>query len=244
MDTQYALLNAPPGNERPVVAADLEGTLTAGTTWHALRDYLRAYGDERAYRNFFLRRLPGIVRFRLGLGDRQRFKYAWIRDIWALYEGYTEADLDEVAQWVVEEELWPARRREVLAELYDYARRGHRIVVVSGVAEPVLAAFIARAAAEQEPAFEGMGTPLHLEEAGGRDRTFSGSFRGEINIGEQKAAQLLPFSRDGKIEAAYGDTAPDVPMLAMSRHPVAVAPDPGLREAAVARGWRIIEAEL
>lgn len=242
MDTNTRLLTTPPGNERPVVAADLEGTLTAGSTWHALRDYLRTYGDERAYRNFFLRRLPGIVRFRLGLGDRQAFKYAWIRDIWALYQGYTVADLDEVAEWVVEEALWPARRPTVLAELYDYARRGHRIILVSGVAEPVLAAFIARAAAEQAPAFEAIGTPLHLEKGAGSDPTFSGNFRGALNIGERKAAQLLPFTREGKIEAAYGDTAADIPMLTISDNPVAVAPAPGLREAALTHGWRIIEA--
>lgn len=243
MERKHALLNAQPGNDRPVVAVDLEGTLTAGTTWHALRDYLRTYGEERAYRNFFLRRLPGIVRFRLGLGDREAFKYAWIRDIWALFQGYTAADLDEVAQWVVEEALWPARRQAVLAELSDHARQGHRIILISGVAEPVLAAFIARAAAEQGPVFEGIGTPLYLEKGNGGDHSFSGRFRGEINIGEQKVAQLLPFARDGKIEAAYGDTGPDIPMLAMSHHPVAVAPDPSLRQAAVARGWRIIEAE-
>lgn len=243
MQVRETLLAEAANSKRRVVAADVEGTLTAGSTWQGLRDYLRIYGDERAYRNFFLRRLPGIVRFRLGLGDREAFKFAWLRDIWALYEGYTAADLDEVAAWVVAEVLWPARREAVLAELYGYAARGHRVVLVSGVAEPVLAAFMARAAAEGGVTLEGIGTPLYHKMGEEGARVFSGRFDGELNIGERKVAQLYPFAREGKIEAAYGDTAGDIPMLAMSRRPVAVAPDEGLRSEAAAQGWRIIEAD-
>jgi phosphoserine phosphatase len=82
-----------------------------------------------------------------------------------------------------------------------------------------------------------------LAESGGAEPVFSGRFQAEMNIGARKAAQLAPFTRQGVIEAAYGDTAADLPMLAMSRHPVAVAPDVVLRYEATTRGWRIIEAE-
>lgn len=241
MKITETLLHGPADNKRPVVAADLEGTLTAGTTWHALRDYLELDGAERAYRRFFWRRLPGIVGYRLGLGDRQKFKYEWIRDIWALFRGYSAEEVEELGEWVVEEELWPERREAVLKELADYAEQGHRIVVVSGVAEPVLAAFVARMVAEAGMAPEAIGTPLAWETGADGEEIFSGRFGGDMNIGERKAAQLRPFSREGKIEAAYGDTAADIPMLAMSQRPVAVAPDEGLRQEALARGWRIIE---
>ncbi|MFZ5654185.1 MAG: HAD family hydrolase [Pseudomonadota bacterium] len=40
---------------------------------------------------------------------------------------------------------------------------------------------------------------------------------------------------------AYGDSALDLPLLARVADPVVVQPDPGLRRAAGARGWPIIE---
>jgi phosphoserine phosphatase len=62
-----------------------------------------------------------------------------------------------------------------------------------------------------------------------------------FTIGERKA-NLLEQLLDGRPPfAAYGDTAPDVPMLAMSDHPTAVYPDSQLLRTAQKRGWRVVK---
>ena len=43
--------------------------------------------------------------------------------------------------------------------------------------------------------------------------------------------------------AAYGDTDSDVPMLNLAENPVAEYPSAALRKAALANGWRILEAQ-
>jgi phosphoserine phosphatase len=86
------------------------------------------------------------------------------------------------------------------------------------------------------PGLEALATPVVWD--GG---VFSGELARDFNVGESKRESLRPFAQDGKIYAAYGDTFPDVPMLEMSENPVAVHPDKELRQAAIERGWRILE---
>ena len=132
--------------------------------------------------------------------------------------------------WVVEHELWPKRHRKVVGELQEHLREGHRAIIVTGMYEPLLEALL-----EKLPGMEAIGTPLAFENG-----HFTGELAAPFNVGSRKRDQLHPFARDGKILAAYGDTAPDIPMLEMGEHPVAVNPDKVLRQVAEARGWRIL----
>jgi len=59
-------------------------------------------------------------------------------------------------------------------------------------------------------------------------------------VGSRKVIHLERLSAGRQLEAAYGDTVRDIPMLKMSRHPVAVCPDAGLRQAAESFGWEIL----
>ena len=72
----------------------------------------------------------------------------WIRDLVALLEGRTAAEIEEIAAWVVDEELWPGRREPILDELVDAHAEGARVVIVSGTYEPVLRLFAERVGAE------------------------------------------------------------------------------------------------
>ncbi|HSH14222.1 MAG TPA: haloacid dehalogenase-like hydrolase, partial [Desulfurivibrionaceae bacterium] len=138
----------------------------------------------------------------------------------------------EAAEWMVDRALWPGRRRAVLDELAEHQRRGRRVLVVTGLFEPYLAAFMARL-----PGYEALGTPMIFE-----DGRVTGRLAGPFNIGRRKAASLGPFTRDGQIHAAYGDTFDDRHMLALSQEPVAVWPDARLRRLAQSRDWRVLEA--
>lgn len=221
-------------DETAVTAAfDLEGTLTRAETWRGMRDYLETQGQGKRFRRFFLSRVPQLLLFRYGLLDKTRFKERWILGVLNLFNGVPRDEFDAMADWVVEELLWPERRQDVVAELHAHQSAGRRVIVVTGMFEPIVAAFLRRLGD-----VEGIGTPVVFEN--GR---CTGKIQGEINVGPRKVAQLQPFARDGKIAYAYGDTGADVDMLAMSEHPVAVYPDAALRVVAEERGWRILEEE-
>jgi phosphoserine phosphatase len=219
-----------------VVATDLEGTLTLGESWRGLVRYLAQVQDgkgKRAYRRFAWRRFPELLLARVGLLDRQGFRDRWLRDFTTLLRGLTQDDVRRMSEWVVEHELWPKRRQSLLAELERYQRAGYRLVLASGTYQPVLDAFSRRLDAVA------LGTPLEM-----RDGQTTGRLLGAVNTGQVKASRLREFVSEigGRIEAAFGDTAADVPMLALGVRAVAVHPDPALAREARQRGWQVLAA--
>jgi HAD superfamily phosphoserine phosphatase-like hydrolase len=222
------------GTPAEVVAADLEGTLTTGETWRGLVRYLtEARGEQgaRAYRRFAWRRLPEHLLARGGLLDRQAFRDRWLRDFTGLLRGLAPDEVRGMAEWVVEHELWPKRRPGLLAELERYRAAGYRLVLASGTYQPVLDAFARRIGAV------GLGTPLEV-----REGLTTGRLLGAVNTGEAKASRLRAFvaGLGTAVAAAFGDTAADVPMLALGARAVAVQPDAELARQARARGWQVL----
>jgi phosphoserine phosphatase len=59
--------------------------------------------------------------------------------------------------------------------------------------------------------------------------------------GKQKA--LLPVLKSG-LDCAFGNAIWDREMLAMSKHPYAINPNPNLEEIAIARGWKIYQPDI
>jgi phosphoserine phosphatase len=213
------------------VASDLEGTITAGETWRGMRNYLVENGYEQRYRRFFLRRIPGLFLFRMGRINDRAFKERWLLGLLRLFRGFTKDEIEMMAEFVVLETLWPARRESVIQELQQHQANGRSVVIVSGQFEPILAQFVYKMGE-----FETIGTPLAYEN--GR---FTGHTAAPLNVGPNKVVQLKPYLTNGKLAAAYGDTVSDIPMLELALEPVAVYPDEILRETAVNRGWRILE---
>ena len=224
------LLQNPPDNSQPVVAVDLEGTITAGSAWRDMTDYLIDQGREREAKRFVMRRLPEYY-LRRGTGRGLRgFKNRWIHDLLQLFRGYSEAEFREMTEWAVENELWPKRRQVVVDELERHLQSGRRVMVVTGLFEPYVATVI-----ERMPGIEAIGTPIIFENG-----QLTGQLATPFNVGARKAEALQPFTQDGQIYSAYGDTESDRYMLEISQHPVAVYPDKTLRRLAENEGWRIL----
>jgi len=221
-----------------VVASDVEGTLTDGETWRGLGHWLAANGRRAEYRRFLAPRLLAVPLARFGLYDRQRFRDRWIRDLVAHLAGLDAAEIDAIAAWIVEEELWPARREPMLAELTAAVDGGARLVLVSGTYDPVLRAFAARIGARigaEGIGAEGVGTPLRFE--GGR---FTGDLAGPVNTGRVKVERLARRIGSAPLGRAYGDSAADLALLEAAATPIAVTPDRVLAQIARDRGWRIV----
>ena len=211
------------------VASDLEGTLTAGETWRGVGRYLKRHGRGTGYRAFLLPRLPGVLLAKAGLADGQRVRDGFVAGMARLFRGMTRAEIERMAERVVVEELWPKRRAVVLGELGAHAEIGRRVVIAAGGYQPVVEAFARRIGAEA------VGTPLEFFE--GRA---TGRLIGAVNTGRAKAERLRGHVGVGELHAAYGDTSADLLMLEMSKNPVAVCPDPKLRDQASRRRWRVL----
>lgn len=212
------------------VAADLEGTLTTAETWRAVAAHLRRTGRRGAYRRFLLPRLPLVALARLGLIDRQQFRDRWITDLARLLRGTSVEEMERLAEHIVEQELWPARRQAVVDALAAQRTEGRTVILCSGTYQPVLDAFARRLAAEA------LGTPMATD--GG---ILTGRLETPPNTGPRKAERLAAALAGRRLVAAYGDSLADAPMLAESDDPVAVYPEPGLRQLAEERGWRVLE---
>lgn len=212
-----------------IVAADLEGTLSTGATWKGVARYLVKRGRGASYKRFLYWKLPSVALVKLGLMPEQPMRDRWMIGLAHLMTGFTEADVEDMAEWVVEQELWPNRRLDLMDELARHRRQGARIMLVSGTYSPVLRAFARRMGAEA------YGTELALSLDPPRVELLP-----PINTGPVKVASIRRAAPYAEVIAAYGDSIADLPMLELSREPVAVQPDKALRRVARERGWRVV----
>jgi HAD superfamily phosphoserine phosphatase-like hydrolase len=213
-----------------LIASDVEGTLTTGETWKGLGRYLvEVVGRRVSYGLFLFTHVPVAYLAKYGLIDRQSFKDRWIVDLARFLRGLSLDELRQMARWVVDRELWPARRDDVLRELEAHRRAGSRVVLASGTYQPILEEFAARIGAEA------IGTPLEMDADDATGRILGN------NTGRLKAERLRARLAGEALEIAYGDSEGDVPMLELARTPVAVHPEPPLRRLALSRAWRIVE---
>ncbi len=214
------------------VATDLEGTLSAGEAWRGIAAYLSTHGRKRAHQIFFATHFVPALLARVGILDKQTFRNQWLVDQAKLLKGSTAEELQTLAAWVVENELWAKQRASVIQELKQHHDAGCTIIIATGAYEPIANAFARRMNLQN---MRVLATPLEM--VNGRA---TGNFAGALGVDILKAQRVRDTIGDGTLVAAYGDTAPDVPMLEMSTQPVAVSPDAALEKIAREKGWRVL----
>ena len=212
-----------------IVVSDIEGTLTTGSSWKALQRYYLTYLNPWAYRFFILRWLPRYPLVKAGILDREKAMTEWMRREINLLKGFSPDEFNEVAEWIVENEMWSQRRAYMVKELEKFNGSGTKIVLVSSAYQPLVELFADHIDADA------IGSSLIYQE-----NKITGVVR-PVNAYQQKADNILALYKNEKITAAYGDTMSDLPMMEISEEPVAVTPSPELRKIAEQRGWRIID---
>lgn len=215
------------------VATDLEGTLSAGEVWRGIGAYLKTHGRGGAHQWFIITHFPGAMLAKAGIINKQSFKNRWLIDQAKLLRGMSAQELDALSDWVVENELWTQRRQTVIDELIQHHVNGCTILIASGAYEPITNAFARKMILER---VRGVSTPLEMI-----DGRATGKLAAEIGVDAVKAERVRAFIGDNPLIAAYGDTAADAPLLELSQHPIAVAPDEALRNIAKEKGWRVLE---
>jgi len=217
--------------ERPgEVAAifDVDGTLVASNVvshyaWLKLRDLPAAL--RPAWAASFILRVPFY--WALDKVSRTHFNRVFYKN----YQGWKPARAralgKESFSGYVLKRLYP----EALATLRAHKEAGHRVVLLSGALDFVLAPF--------EDLADDVLT-ARLEEENG---VYTGELSGAPVAGEARARMLASFARRRNLDLsrsyAYADSISDLPMLEAVGNPVAVNPDGRLEKAARERGWRI-----
>ena len=120
--------------------------------------------------------------------------------------------------------------------LAEHAAAGRDRVVLSASPTEIVSRLADAAGLER-----GIGTTSELDD----DGRYTGRLTGPFCYREGKAEVLRALAEehgyDLSASYAYTDSASDLPMLEAVGHPVAVNPEPALRDLAEARGWPIVE---
>jgi HAD superfamily phosphoserine phosphatase-like hydrolase len=212
-----------------IIVSDIEGTLTTGSSWKGLRTFYKDHYSPWIYNLFFARWIPRYLLVGMGMMSRKAAMVDWMLDEIKLFKGFSKDKFKQMAEWVVDQEMWEKRMVDVVQELENARKDGIKIAVVSGAYQPIVDSF-----AEKLDAIP-VGSPLVYQD----ERVVGVQL--PINSYEQKVQSIKEIAGEGEILAAYGDSLSDLPMLAMSQEPVAVYPGKQLRMVAKERGWRIIE---
>jgi len=218
---------------RPIVASDMDGTLTTAETWRGVHQWIRANYPSPAASRFITVRLPLVFLARSGLMNKERFRARWLEDQTKLLRGLPAEKLAVMGEWVVEHHLWPARRVEAVTEVQAALARARTVdasaelVLATGGYQPIAAAF-----AKKLGATIALGTPFEV-----LNGIATGRLAAPTQSGEEKARAALACAAGGRILAAFGDTAADIPLLKLAERAVAVAPDRALSLEAARVGW-------
>jgi phosphoserine phosphatase len=218
---------------RPIIVSDMDGTLTTAETWRGVHQWIRANYPSAAASRFIAVRLPLVFLARSGIINKERFRARWLEDQTKLLRGITQEQLAVMGEWVVEHLLWPARRVEAVTAVqaaHATARAtdpATELVLATGGYQPIAAAFAKRLGATIA-----LGTPFEVI-----DGVATGKLAAPTQSGEEKARAAQACAAGGRILAAFGDTAADIPLLKLAERAVAVAPDSALALEAARAGW-------
>ena len=210
-----------------IVASDLMGTLTTGSPFLGLVDWIK-HNQSKLRANFYLAAaMPSYILAKKGWIDWQAWGQKLMVDSLAYIKGANPEKLAQASEWVVEHDFWKKRREDVVARLVNHREQGAKVYIASSVVEPFIEPFARRIGAQA------IGTPVEI--VYGRVRMI-----GELMANEKKIEQVLSRLGVDRVDVAYGDTILDVPLLEHAGQPVAVYPDTKLKALALQRGWEII----
>jgi phosphoserine phosphatase len=210
-----------------IVISDLNGTLTTGSPFLGLVDWVRHNQSKWQARFYTVKAMPAYVLAKNGWIDWQAFGQRLMIESLAYIRHADQAKLQHAAEWTVEHNLWKKRREDVIARLIKHREAGARVYIASSALQPFVESFASRFGAHA------IGTPVEI--VNGRAR-----LAGALVASDNKIGQVLSRLGVTRVDFAYGDTEQDIPLLEHADHPVAVYPEKNLKKVAVERGWEII----
>jgi len=210
-----------------IVASDMMGTLTTGSPFLGLVDWVK-HNQSKLRANVYMATIsPSYLLAKYGFIDWQEWGQKLMVDSLGYIKDANPENVKHASEWLVEHNLWKKRRVDVVNRLIKHREEGAKVYIASSVVEPFIEPFAQRIGAQT------IGTPAKIEN--GRLQMVS-----ELMKDEKKIEQVLSRLGVDRVDVAYGDTILDVPLLEHAEHPVAVYPDAKLKQIALDKGWEII----
>ncbi|NOZ05804.1 MAG: HAD-IB family hydrolase [Chloroflexi bacterium] len=216
---------------------DFDGTLFTGHTWQAIVQHHRTQRVNRHWLYLYLgTHLPLWYLHKKGFVSEARARRVWARHMGWTLRGLSEEQGKQVFRWIADRYAMPRLRQDVFALLQQHQSQAHRIVLLSGTFEPLVAAIARRLHADVA-----LGMRLEL-----RDHRYTGHALPPIPQGEGKLDRLRLYldgeGRDIDLDASfsYADSITDLPVLKAVGNPVAVYPNPALADWSTQQGWPIV----
>ncbi len=188
-----------------------------------------------------MQELPAPLRPLWAVGFLTRVPFYWALDkvsrahfnraFYKNYAGWTPSRARELGLESFSGYMLGRMYPDALERLLEHRRAGHRVVLLSGALDFVLAPL------------EDLADDVvcaHLEEKNG---VYTGEISGPPVAGDARARMLASFARKRGLDLsrsyAYADSISDLPMLEAVGRPVAVNPDRRLASAAKGNGWEV-----
>jgi phosphoserine phosphatase len=214
-----------------IIASDLNGTLTTGAPALAVTEWIRAYQPQNYPWMYKYRLLISYLQVRFGWIAIDDWADRILREVLSRVETPTEDTIKDIMNYVVENELWPKRRVDVVSLLQEFHQNGAEVYIISAAYEPAVKLFAQRIG---KTGVFGIGTPVNLSPEGI-------TLAANLTTREVKLQRLNELIDSMKVDVALGDTVSDIPLLNLAERPIAVYPDKELRDAAESKAWEIIE---
>jgi HAD superfamily hydrolase (TIGR01490 family) len=216
---------------------DFDGTLYDGHIW---QDLVRHHWAAKRHRYWVVayvaRNMVPFPLYKLGLLSQVDFYGAWGATMGWLLRGWTTDEGTALFERLNDERIMPNLRADVLDRLRQHQEQGHLVALVSGAFTPWLETIARRLDVPHA-----IGTPMEK-----RDGRFTGRITPPLCQGPGKPSRIKTYLAEHDLEAdwaasfAYGDSGPDLELLAQVGHPVAVYPDEALLAHSLAEGWPVI----
>ncbi|MFN3974227.1 MAG: HAD family hydrolase [Dehalococcoidia bacterium] len=217
---------------------DFDGTLCTGQVWRGLGRWAQTFGRRRFVYLLALRLWPGVIWpiSKARLLSEGAFFNLWGNGVATFFRGLSYAQARAICRWVVEHEIIPTLRPDVVERLRQHQAQGHAVVLVSGTLQEVLAE-VARHLGVSAV----LATPLEV-----CNGICTGRLQGPFLYGHLKAHRIQRFAQgynpplDLSLCWAYADRRWDIPFLETAGLAVAVYPDKALLAYAGKKGWEVL----
>ncbi|HKT54117.1 MAG TPA: HAD-IB family hydrolase [Caulobacteraceae bacterium] len=186
---------------RPIVAFDFDGTLTTKDSFVA---FLRWRAGPFRYCSGVIKMLPELIAY-LAYRDRGRLKAAALR---TFLKGVEKSHFEDDARRFAERRARSLLRPDAVRAWRSWQGRHARLAIVTAAPEAIAAPF-----ARGLGAHALIATQVEYDAEG----RITGRLDGPNCRGQEKVRRLKEvFGDDFRLEAAYGDTDGDKPMLAIA----------------------------
>jgi HAD superfamily hydrolase (TIGR01490 family) len=212
---------------------DLDNTLLRGDSESEWGGYLIDIGilEEQDYRSRHAVFCRQYDQGKLNVEELLRFQLE-------VLTSYPLAQLERWRDIYLQERVAPLLLEEGKEKIKAHQHRGDEVVIITATNE-----FLTRPIAATLGVSELIASRLEQD----MDGNYTGRPLGTLSYGPGKIVRLHEWLADRGVELRdyeevwfYSDSHNDLPLLKLVTHPVAIDPDPKLREHAVKEGWPIM----